>query len=305
MCIAPGCDARGSVRHVGTPLGRELGVRMDRSLSQELFGKFSRLIYEECGINLHDGKMALLQARLNKRMRVKSMPSYKAYYDHLVSAEGKGELLHFLDCISTNLTYFFRESQHFDFLVQTVLPQLFHDGSHSRSRRVRFWSAGCSTGEEPYGLAISVLEHVKDFHGHDFKILATDISTRVLQAAYEGVYEEKKMERVPPAHRTRYFQKLKKSDGQTSWEILPFLKKIVTFRRLNLKEPYPFQGLFQCIFCRNVMIYFDKKTQQDILQQMCRYLSPGGYFFVGHSESLTGLDLPLAYVKPAVYKKKS
>ncbi len=276
---------------------------MEKTISDDLFVKFSALIYEECGINLHEGKKALLQARLNKRMRVKSMPSYRAYYDHLVSAGGKEELLHFLDCISTNLTYFFRESQHFDFLIQTVLPKLFHDGSRPGSHRVRFWSAGCSTGEEPYGLAISAIENVKDLDRHDFKILATDISTQVLQTAYEGLYVEKKMERVSPTHRAQFFKKMKDANGQTSWSVSPHLKKVVVFRRLNLKDTYPFQGLFQCIFCRNVMIYFDKKTQQDIIQRMCRYLSPGGYFFVGHSESLTGLDLPLTYVKPAVYKK--
>ncbi len=277
---------------------------MEKTLSEDLFTKFSTLVYNECGINLHDGKKALLQARLNKRLRARSMSSYKTYYDHLVSSDGKGELLHFLDSISTNLTYFFRESQHFDFLTENVLPEIFQNGSSLNSQRVRFWSAGCSTGEEPFGLAISALEHVRDLHKRDFRILATDISTRVLNTACQGVYAESKMERVPPSCRARYFQKVQGADGEGAWQVGPLLRKIVSFRRLNLKEPYPFQGPFQCIFCRNVMIYFDKKTQESLIQRMCQYLSPGGYFFVGHSESLTGLIHPLAYVRPAVYRKK-
>ena len=277
---------------------------MEKALSEDLFTKFSTLVYNECGINLHDGKKALLQARLNKRLRARNLFSYKAYYDHLTSSQGKEELLHFLDCISTNLTYFFRESQHFDFLADTVLPEIFHLKSPLNSQRVRFWSAGCSSGEEPYGLGISVLENVRDLHKRDFKILATDISTRVLNAACEGVYAESKMERVPPSCRAQYFSKEKGTNGEGVWQVAPALRRIVSFRRLNLKDPYPFQGPFQCIFCRNVMIYFDKKTQENLIQRMCQYLSPGGYFFVGHSESLTGLDHPLVYVRPAVYRKK-
>lgn len=279
-------------------------MHTERALSEDLFTKFSTLVYNECGINLHDGKKALLQARLNKRLRTVGLGSYQMYYDHLMSLEGKEELLHFLDCISTNLTFFFRESQHFEFLSETVLPEIFGAGPPTNPQRVRFWSAGCSTGEEPYGLAMTVLDYVDDLPFRDFKILATDISTRVLNTAHRGLYAPSKMERVPPACRAKYFRKTMDGKGQPVWEVVPLLRKIVSFRRLNLKDPYPFKGLFHCIFCRNVMIYFDKKTQESIIQRMSQYLIPGGYLFVGHSESLTGLAHPLAYVRPAVYRKR-
>lgn len=273
-----------------------------KTLSDQLFERYSRLVYQECGINLHSGKKELLQARLNKRLRATGIASYREYYDYITSPHNNGEIVHFLDCISTNLTYFFREPKHFEFLDRIALPELILNKTKEHSLRIRIWSAGCSTGEEPYSLAMSVLAHLNDPGKWDFKILATDISTRVLQVGIKGVYPKAKVEKVPKDLLRAYFRKQSQQDGD-GFVASPLLKDSITFRRLNLQEAYPFSGPFDFIFCRNVMIYFDKETQQHLVQKMANYLSPGGYMMVGHSESLTGLHHPLTYVQPSVYKK--
>ena len=275
---------------------------MDKALTEQLFQQFSQLVYEQCGINLHEGKKALLQARLNKRLRATGIPSYKEYFEYVTSARNTAELINFLDSVSTNLTYFFRESQHFDYLEQVLLPDLLERKRGERSNRLRIWSAGCSTGEEPYTLAMCVLSHLDDAQRWDFRILATDISTRVLELAARGVYSDEKIQKVPASLRQVHFHKSMDGEGRVEFEVAAHLKRIVSFRRLNLKDSYPFKGPFDYIFCRNVMIYFDKKTQEDLIKRLAGYLSPGGYLFVGHSESLTGLSHPLTYVRPAVYK---
>jgi chemotaxis protein methyltransferase CheR len=274
-----------------------------QDLSDQLFERFSRLVYQECGINLHEGKRELLQARLNKRLRATGITSYRHYYDYITSPHNNGEIIHFLDSISTNLTYFFREPKHFDFLNQTALPELTKNKTDNREMRIRIWSAGCSTGEEPYSLAMSVLDHLTDPGKWDFRILATDISTRVLEVGLKGIYSKEKVGKVPQPLQKTYFRKQRIQDSDF-FEVSPVLKKIVTFRRLNLKENFPFSGPFDFIFCRNVMIYFDKETQQHLVQKMTSYLAPGGYFMVGHSESLTGLEHPLTYVQPSTYRNR-
>jgi chemotaxis protein methyltransferase CheR len=273
-----------------------------RVMSEQLFERFSRLVYQECGINLHNGKRELLQARLNKRLRATGIASYREYYDYVTAPDNDGEIIRFLDCISTNLTYFFREPRHFEFLDRTAMPELILRKATERNGRVRIWSAGCSTGEEPYSLAMCVLGHLSDLGKWDLKILATDISTRVLEGAVKGVYAKEKVEKIPKDLQRMYFRR-PCSAADKFFEIGPILRKIVTFRRLNLKENYPFSGPFDFIFCRNVMIYFDKVTQQELVQKMAGYLAPGGYLMVGHSESLTGLDHPLSYVQPSIYRK--
>jgi len=270
-------------------------------LSDRLFQKFSDLVYQECGINLHEGKKALLQARLNKRLRVTNFPSYESYFQYLTSEKNNDELIQFLDCISTNLTYFFREIQHFEIFGQ-LLPKLLAEKKKKRDHRLRIWSAGCSTGEEPYSLAMFVLPHLDELPECDFRILATDISTRALTVATRGIYSKEKTEKVPDALRKRYFLPHSQRNGAQEFEVAPILKRIVSFRRLNLQDTYPFKGPFDYIFCRNVMIYFDKATQEKLVQKMAGYLSPGGYLFVGHSESLMGLRHSLTYVCPAVYR---
>jgi chemotaxis protein methyltransferase CheR len=275
---------------------------MERPLSESLFRQFSELVYDHCGINLHDGKKALLQARLGKRLRATGIGSYDAYFKYITHAGNEDEFVHFVDSISTNLTFFFREQQHFDYLEQVLLPQALANKKRERNNRLRIWSAACSTGEEPYSIAMSVSEHLEDALKWDFKVLATDISTRVLEMASRGVYSQERIQKVPPAMRQQYLQKRRGKDGTPEYAIAPSLKQMIVFRQLNLQDPFPFKGPFDCIFCRNVMIYFDKKTQESLVNKMAKYLAPGGCLFVGHSESLTGLNHPLNYVRPAVYK---
>ncbi len=275
---------------------------MENELRDSLFLRFSQLVYEQCGINLHEGKKALLQARLNRRLRQTGIGSYEEYFKIITSEENPGEFVHFLDSISTNLTYFFREPQHFDFLEKVALPELITRKRNERDFRIRIWSAGCSTGEEPYSLAMCMLLHLQEIARWDVRILATDISTRTLEAASNGVYSEDKVQKVPPSFRHLNFNKIAGQNGRPEYEIAPRVKRLVTFHRLNLKEPYPFNGRFDFIFCRNVMIYFDKKTQQELVNRITSFLSRGGYFYVGHSESLTGLSHKLTYVRPAIYR---
>ncbi|MDR3568774.1 MAG: protein-glutamate O-methyltransferase [Syntrophobacteraceae bacterium] len=277
---------------------------MENDMSNSLFLQYSRLVYEQCGINLHEGKKALLQARLNKRLRMTGIDTYKEYFELITSGGNPGEFVNFLDSISTNLTYFFREIQHFDFIERVGLPELVEAKRKERNTKIRIWSAGCSTGEEPYSLAMCVLAHLQDNTKWDFKILATDISTRVLEMASRGVYSEEKVKKVPPALRQAYFRKAGGGNGASDFQVVPDVKRLITFHRLNLKEPYPFKGPFDFIFCRNVMIYFDKKTQEELVNKMSGFLGVGGYFCVGHSESLTGLAHKLSYVQPAIYRNK-
>ncbi len=275
---------------------------MENEMPDRLFQQFSRLVYEQCGINLHEGKKALLQARLNKRLRLTGLGSYEEYFKFITSGTDPDEFVNFLDSISTNLTYFFRESQHFDFLDKVALPDLIAKKRKDGDSRIRVWSAGCSTGEEPYSLAMCVLPHLPDLPKWDFRILATDISTRVLETARRGIYSEEKVQKVPPALRQACFQKISSTNGRPDFQVTPHVKQVVTFHRLNLKDHYPFKGLFDFIFCRNVMIYFDKKTQEELVNRMTGFLCPGGYLCVGHSESLTGLMHKLSYVRPAIYR---
>ncbi|MGC9195043.1 MAG: CheR family methyltransferase [Syntrophobacteraceae bacterium] len=274
---------------------------MEDDMPSSLFEQYSRLIYEQCGINLHAGKKALLQARLNKRLRLTGIRSYKDYFTFITCGANPGEFVNFLDSISTNLTYFFREVQHFDFMNKVALPKLIEEKQKQRDTRIRIWSAGCSTGEEPYSLGMCVLSHLQDETRWDFRILATDISTRVLETASRGIYSAEKVEKVPAALRQAYLQKVG-GQGNTDFQISPRIKRLITFYRLNLKEPYPFKGPFDFIFCRNVMIYFDKRTQEELVNKMAAFLSKGGYFCVGHSESLTGLNHKLSHVQPAIYR---
>lgn len=272
-------------------------------LSESLFQRFSALVYQEAGINLHDGKKALLEARLAKRLRATGIGSPIEYLEFILSEEGRGEYVKFFDAVSTNLTFFFREPKHFEFLEKVALPEIIERNRRDGSSRIRIWSAGCSTGEEPYSIAMTVLGALDHLGRWDFRVLATDISTRVLSTARAGVYEKTRLTHVPAALRQRFFEPITNEGAPRQYRVSSELMKVVAFRRLNLMDPFPFSGPFDVIFCRNVMIYFDKKTQEFLIQKMSAYLHSGGYFLVGHSESLTGLRHALNYVMPAVYRK--
>ncbi len=276
-------------------------MAMIAELKETDFQKISRLVYEQCGINLHDGKKELVKARLGKRLREGNFSSFAEYYKYVTTNEGQDELVMMIDSLSTNLTYFFREAAHFDKL-RAVLPEMVN--GHQTSRRgvpFQIWSAGCSSGEEPYSLAIIVKEILGD-KNQTVSILATDISTRVLQMAIRGVFPRERMKNVPDAIIRKYFQY-----GSGKWsgffQVKKEIRDMVRFLRFNLMESPPANFVSDVIFCRNVMIYFDKSTQEMLVNRIHQILNKGGYFFVGHSESLTGLNHSFDYIEPSVYRK--
>jgi len=274
-----------------------------KRLSEDEFKKLSALVNGELGIKMPPAKRTLLESRLQKRLRALSLGSYAEYCDLLFNKGGmKTELVHMLDLVTTNKTDFFREAHHFEFLVSTAISSLLE----SRGPRVRLWSAGCSTGEEPYTLAMALSEfgRLNPGAGLDFTIAATDISTRVLESACRGVYNEDRITPVPIELRRRYF--LKSKDAARSLvRVTPELRGRISFSRVNLMdETYSVEAPVDIIFCRNVIIYFDKPTQERLFAKFCEYLKPGGFIFIGHSETLSGFDLPLKKVSASVYMKQ-
>ncbi|MBW2308213.1 MAG: protein-glutamate O-methyltransferase CheR [Deltaproteobacteria bacterium] len=272
-------------------------------LTDKEFENFRRLVYDKCGINLHLGKKELVQARLGKRMRAGNFTSFRDYYNYVVDDPSGNELTHLLDAISTNQTHFFREPQHFQFLCETALPEVLKANGGKRARTIRLWSAGCSTGEEPYSMAISLLEALPARNACNIRILATDLSTKVLATASSGVYDVKKVEGVPQHYLRKYFQK-----GCGRWQGYVRIKKevarLIEFKRVNFMEPFCFNQHFDVIFCRNVMIYFDKTFQEKLVDKFHTLLNPGGYLMIGHSESLTGVNHRFKYIRPTIYRKQ-
>ncbi|MCX7816631.1 MAG: protein-glutamate O-methyltransferase CheR [Syntrophales bacterium] len=267
-------------------------------LSDSDFEKISRFVYDYCGIYLHEGKRELIKTRLGKRLRAGNFKSFAEYYRYVTSPQGADELIAMIDAISTNLTYFFREERHFQKLM-TIVTSLYLNGG--RSWGIKIWSAGCSTGEEAYTIAICLKECL-GLKPVSIKILATDISTQALKTAVTGIYPMEKVQKVPHEILRRYFQY-----GQGSFEgyvrVKDEIKNLVEFRRFNLIDEPPSDFRFDIIFCRNVMIYFDRETQATLVSRLHRCLNKGGFLFVGHSESLSGLKHPFRYVEPGVYKK--
>ncbi len=247
----------------------------------------------------------MLQARLQRRLRCLSMKSYGEYCDYIFSPEGmQEELTRMIDLVTTNKTDFFREPAHFDYLVENCLPALADPDGLGFRKRVAVWSAGCSTGEEPYTLAMVLSEYAEESPGFQFSLLATDISTRVLQTAAVGIYDSEKVHPVPIAMKRKYLLR-NKDRSKDLVRIAPGLRALVKFRQLNFMDAdFGIAEPMDVIFCRNVIIYFDKKTQEKLLLRFCRHLAPGGYVFLGHSETIFGMDLPLVQMAPTVYRKK-
>lgn len=252
------------------------------------------------------GKKVMLEARLQKRLRYLGMSTCSEYCNYLFSPEGvENELMQMIDVVTTNKTDFFREPSHFEFLVKIVLPEIIVKPGAGTGKKLMIWSAGCSTGEEPYTLAMVVSEFAQIHPGFDFdcSILATDISTKVLQKAVEAIYDAERVLPVPETLKKKYLLRSKdKSNGLV--RIVPELRRMVRFRRLNfIEEDFGFREKMHVIFCRNVIIYFDKPTQERLINKFTRHLIPGGYVFMGHSETLHGMDVPLVQVIPTIYRK--
>ncbi len=273
-------------------------------LSSRDFSRLSVFIYDELGIKMPEAKQTMLAGRLSRRLRALSLSNFAEYCDFLFSPEGQEEeMVHLIDAVTTNKTDFFREPGHFDYLTRTALPELRRIGSIGAGRRLKLWSAGCSTGEEPYTLAMVLAEYAAMHPGFDFDILATDISTRVLQVARRAIYPFERIEPVPMPLRSKYL--LKNKDRKNPLvRIVPALRARIGFGRLNfMAEEFGLREKMDIVFCRNVIIYFDKGTQEKLMAKFCRNLNPGGYLFLGHSESLHNYDIPLVQVAPTVYRK--
>jgi chemotaxis protein methyltransferase CheR len=268
-------------------------------MEASLLRAFCDLVYEKAGITLTEAKEPLITARLAKRLRALGLSSEREYLAVLEGASGDDELVHFLDAISTNFTSFFREPDHFEHVTAQVTTWL----AEGR-RKFRFWSVASSSGEEPYTLAIVLAEA---FAGHDvdYRILGTDISTRVLALAREGVYTEAQVERIPGHLRHRYFaRKTRGSAGGDTYQVVPALRQRATFARLNLAAPpFPMTGPMDIVFCRNVMIYFDQPVRQALLGEIERVMAPGGLLMIGHSETLNGLRVGLRAVHASTFQK--
>lgn len=276
-----------------TTLSATISAFSDHELTSEQFDRVAALLYDHCGIAMRPGKEGLVRARLAKRMRKLSIPDFAMYLDLVGDGPANPEFGEMIDALTTNKTSFLREHAHFDFLRDTVLPTLNHT--------VRIWSAGCSSGEEAYTLAMLLLDQNMSGTVRDVRVLATDISQRTLTTARAGVYPADIMSDVPAEWQRRYWTRTDRGDESGSLSATPTLRNIVNFARLNLMDHWPMRGPFDAIFCRNVMIYFDKQTQQQLVQRYWELLRPGGHLFVGHSESLTGTTHRFRYVQPAVY----
>jgi chemotaxis protein methyltransferase CheR len=274
----------------------------EATISNADFGRLRRLIYEESGINLNSDKKTMLELRIKRRMRTLNLNSYAEYCEYLFGSRGqKEEVVHLIDVVTTNKTDFFREPAHFELLVQRVIPDVW-TGSQSGGE-LSVWSAACSTGEEPYTLAMVLSEYASAHPGFRFRILATDVSMTVLAKAKRGVYS---LEAAGPVSRNlqrKYFMRSRDPESE-SVRVVPELRRLVEFRRLNfMDEDFCLAQKAEVIFCRNVLIYFDRPTQEKFLQKLTRYLLPGGYVFVGHAETLHEMNIPLVAVAPTLYRK--
>jgi chemotaxis protein methyltransferase CheR len=267
------------------------------TLKASEFREIKELAYQRFGLDLKQGKEALVAARLGKRLRQRGFRTF-AEYCRCVRDDSTGEaLIELIDSLTTNHTSFLREKTHFEFLTRAV-------GEEFREvRTLEIWSAACSSGEEPYSIAMCLAEAFGRSNGRQFRILATDISTRVLALARRGVYAADRFSDVPEAWQRTYLLR-GEGAGRGFYKVKPELAQRVEFDRLNLIEAFPPQRLFHVIFCRNVMMYFNKPTQHDIVGRLCACLEPGGYLFIGHSESLNGVECGFRYVRPAVYRKE-
>jgi chemotaxis protein methyltransferase CheR len=274
-----------------------LSVTPDRAvLSVRDFDRIRKLAFEYCGLDIEKGKEELVASRLGKIMRGLNITSYGCYYDHVIADKTSQALVTMIDSLTTNHTSFFREPQHFDFLRSTIFPAL------ANRSHIDIWSAASSSGEEPYSVAFAA----KDFYGErgpDFRILASDISTRILETARRATYDIQRLTGIPKDAWQRYFLR-GKGPGSSFYRVKLDIRNTVTFERINLMESFSGLGtFFPLILCRNVMIYFNAATQQELVGRFYQQLEPGGYLFIGHSESLNRITHSFEYIAPAIYRK--
>lgn len=260
----------------------DIGDSREFILTDKAFEFIRRFVKDHTGINLSDAKRQLVYGRLAKRLRQLGLNGFEEYCV-LLQEDSADELANFVNAITTNLTAFFRENHHFEFLKETLFPQLL--GKNQHKKRLRIWSAGCSTGEEPYSIAISVKEALVGHTGWDVKILATDLDSNVLATAQAGLYESRRVEGIPKTRLRRWFLK-GKGENASNIRVSDTIREMISFKQLNLMSPWPMTGPFDVIFCRNVVIYFDKPTQKTLFNRYADILVEDGHLLIGHSESL-------------------
>ena len=273
-------------------------------MKDKVFQQFSSFIYDQVGIQLPPSKKTMLEARLQKRLKAHDLASFEEYGEFVFSPQGlQSELVHLIDVVTTNKTDFFREPGHFDFLTEKALPTILNKRDRSPTNPVRIWSAGCSSGEEPYTLAMVLSDYGTEQRNCRFSILASDISTRILETARKAIYPEERTDDIAMHIKKRYL--LRSRDRQRGLiRICPELRAMITFKRINFMDSdFGLSEKMDIIFCRNVVIYFDKETQQNLMQKFHRQLRPGGYLFLGHSETLNGIDVDFKAVGSTVYQK--
>ncbi len=271
-----------------------------KELNDLEFNKLSSFIYSNYGIKMPYAKKSMLQARLQSRLRETGMESFKEYCDYVFSSSDDLEIVHMIDVVSTNKTDFFREATHFDFMNSVILPEF---SENNQGEKLNIWSSACSSGEEVYTIAMAIEEFSSDKKNLNYSILGTDISSRVLQKAQDGVYHEERIATIPLALKRKYFLKSKLRENPKV-KVVNELRQKASYQRLNLMDAvYNVPKNFDVVFCRNVLIYFDRKTQEEVINKLCAHLKPDGYFFLGHSESVTGINVPLKQIKPTIYRK--
>lgn len=281
---------------------QQLNEIFKAKLSDEEFKKLSEFIYHEYGIKMPPVKKIMLQSRLQKRLRELNIPNFKDYVEYVFSKEGQdNEVIHMIDVVSTNKTDFFREPVHFDFLSGEFIPEFMNE-THGKGY-LKVWSAGCSSGEEPYTIAITLAECKEKHPGLEYSILGTDISSRILKNAIEAIYKENRIEGLPLNLKRKYFLKSKDRTNPTV-RVIADLRRRVSFGRLNFMDhSFAVNETFDVIFCRNVLIYFDRETQEKVINKLCTKLRHNGVFFLGHSESITSMQVPLKQIKPTIFRK--
>jgi chemotaxis protein methyltransferase CheR len=273
------------------------------TLSDKEFETIRVLVKEKTGISLGLHKRDLVVSRLSRRLRALGLTSFKDYIEFLKKKDDGDELVQMINRITTNKTDFFREKHHFDYLSNTLLPSLYQEGERTGKRELRVWSAGCSSGEEPYTLAMTLAEFFKKHPNWRFKILATDLDTTILTKASQGEYEEALLEPVPKALKNAYFTRRRSPEG-IFYKAKPELRNLIMFRKFNLmSSTYPLKVTLDFIFCRNVMIYFDTADKISMMEKFHKLLRPGGHVFVGHSESLMIVKHLFKYVATTTYVK--
>ncbi len=265
------------------------------------FSILRKLVSEHTGIVLSDAKKELVYGRLSRRLRKLGLNSFDVYCDLLEKTDNDDEFVNFVNAVTTNLTSFFRENHHFEFLSQTVIPWLLRE--NASSRRIRIWSAGCSTGEEPYSVAMVLRESIPDIDNWDVRLLATDIDSSVLETASQGVYTEERINGLSKQRARRWFRR-GTGEQQGNVKVSRELQNLITFKQLNLMHPLPMRGPFDIIFCRNVVIYFDKPTQRVLFDKYANIMRHDGYLFIGHSENLFQVSDRFEALGQTMYRRK-